>query len=82
MFGVLKTERRQNNMICDLSSVLNNDGAELEFSGQVDIGTETEDLGITFPDGAKVLEKLCAVVTCWSFPPMWTGNFLQIVPGA
>lgn len=45
-------------MICDLSSVLNNDGAEIEFSDTLDISSETNDLGIYFENGVKVFGKI------------------------
>ncbi|MBO5929875.1 MAG: DUF177 domain-containing protein [Clostridia bacterium] len=35
-------------MICDLSTVLNNDGATLSFSDALDVSKETEGLGIAF----------------------------------
>lgn len=40
-------------MLCDLSSVLNNDGAVLKISGKVDLA-ETESFGVLFPDGVGV----------------------------
>lgn len=41
-------------MICDLSSVLNNEGAELRFSKAMAIGDVTDGLGITFPENVQV----------------------------
>lgn len=41
-------------MICDLSSVLNNDGAELKIRGNVDVSEETDAFFATFPDGVNV----------------------------
>ena len=40
-------------MLCDLSSVLNNDGAVLKISGKVDLA-ETKSFGVDFPDGVTV----------------------------
>ena len=38
-------------MICDLSTVLNNDGACLTISGTVDAGNAADGLGVTFSNG-------------------------------
>ena len=40
-------------MLCDLSSVLNNDGAVLKISGGVEL-SETQSFGVNFPEGVEV----------------------------
>lgn len=44
-------------MLCDLSSVINNDGAVLKISGNVSLA-ETKSFGVDFPDGVKVLGEI------------------------
>ena len=45
-------------MICDLSSVLNNDGAILTITGNVDVGAVTDGLGVSFENGVSVSGKI------------------------
>ncbi|MBR4890487.1 MAG: DUF177 domain-containing protein [Clostridia bacterium] len=45
-------------MICDLSSVLNNDGAELEISETINLLSEKDVLGVDFKDGVLLTGKI------------------------
>lgn len=45
-------------MICDLSTVLNNDGACLTISGTVDAGNAADGLGVTFSNGVCVTGEI------------------------
>ncbi len=45
-------------MTCDLSAVLNNDGALLAVSGTVDVGGETEGIGVTFDNAVSVTGEI------------------------
>ena len=45
-------------MICDLSTVLNNDGATLDFSGTLSFDSDACGADVTFPDGVTVAGKI------------------------
>ncbi len=45
-------------MICDLSTVLNNDGATLDFSGTLSIDSDACGADVTFPEGVSVTGKI------------------------
>lgn len=62
-------------MICDLSSVLNNDGAILTINGNVDVGAVTDGLGVSFENGVSVSGQIVCRSDVLELTAHVEGNF-------